>query len=148
MSLFADWGFSSVFPSVSICICATATCSQFAQVGPIGNAWVAGETSSSLDGHSNAGKTDIFLMKFRAPRLRLRGSRSTEFGLRVNFFSCRQEHLQVEKIQVPVSVCFFVCLRDLRSEVHPHTMFNPESACEGFFVKKQPSYTSSHLHIC
>ena len=26
--------------------------------------------------------------------------------------------------------------------------FFPESACEGFFVKKQPLYTSSHLHIC
>eukprot|EP00435_Cladocopium_sp_Y103_P000633 s5779_g1.t1 len=36
------------------------------QVGPIGNAWVAGSTESSLDGHSNAGKEDIFLMKFQA----------------------------------------------------------------------------------
>eukprot|EP00435_Cladocopium_sp_Y103_P057070 s939_g19.t1 len=37
------------------------------QVDPTGNdAWVAGNTKSSLDGHSNAGKTDIFLMKFQA----------------------------------------------------------------------------------
>eukprot|EP00435_Cladocopium_sp_Y103_P055951 s939_g18.t1 len=36
------------------------------QVGPIGNVWVAGSTTSSLDGHSNAGKEDIFLMKFQA----------------------------------------------------------------------------------
>ncbi|CAL1153311.1 unnamed protein product, partial [Cladocopium goreaui] len=56
-------------------ICAAQQCpaDHFTQVGPIGNAWVAGYTYSSLDGHSNAGKTDIFLMKFRAPRLRLRG---------------------------------------------------------------------------
>ena len=39
------------------------------------------------------------------------------WNLRVNFFSCRQEHLQVEKI--PVSVWFLGCLGDLRSEVHP-----------------------------
>ena len=37
---------------------------QFAQVDVNGHAWVAGYTRSSLDGHSNAGGNDIFLMKF------------------------------------------------------------------------------------
>ena len=37
---------------------------QFAQVDVNGLAWVAGYTSSSLDGHRNAGGWDIFLMKF------------------------------------------------------------------------------------
>ena len=37
---------------------------QFAQVDVNGHAWVAGYTQSSLDGHSNAGKYDIVLMKF------------------------------------------------------------------------------------
>ena len=79
MSLFhtLSWlgGVLIMFPSVSMRICAAQQCpaDHFTQVGPIGNAWVAGYTYSSLDGHSNAGKTDIFLMKFRAPRLRLRG---------------------------------------------------------------------------
>ena len=37
---------------------------QFAQVDVNGHAWVAGYTKSSLDGHSNAGNLDIFLMEF------------------------------------------------------------------------------------
>ena len=37
---------------------------QFAQVDVNGHAWVAGYTQSSLDGHSNAGGKDAFLMKF------------------------------------------------------------------------------------
>jgi hypothetical protein len=72
-----------MFPSVSMRICAAQQCpaDHFTQVDPTGNdAWVAGETTSSLDGHSNAGKTDIFLMKFQVTGLRLRGSWSTEFG--------------------------------------------------------------------
>ena len=37
---------------------------QFAQVDVSGHAWVAGYTESSLDGHSNAGGSDMFIMKF------------------------------------------------------------------------------------
>eukprot|EP00435_Cladocopium_sp_Y103_P017238 s787_g4.t1 len=36
------------------------------QVDADGNAWVAGYTESSLDGHTNAGSRDIFLMRFDA----------------------------------------------------------------------------------
>ena len=35
-----------------------------AQVDASGNSWVAGYTTSSLDGHTNAGESDVFLMKF------------------------------------------------------------------------------------
>ena len=35
------------------------------------NAWVAGYTESSLDGHSNAGSIDLFLMKFDASGVHL-----------------------------------------------------------------------------
>ena len=41
-----------------------AQLSIFAQVDKVGNAWVAGYTESSLDGHTNAGSADVFLMKF------------------------------------------------------------------------------------
>ena len=34
------------------------------QVDASGRAWVAGRTSNSLDGHTNAGGEDIFLMTF------------------------------------------------------------------------------------
>ena len=39
---------------------------DLAQVDASGNAWVAGDTFSSLDGHTNAGisSADVFLMKF------------------------------------------------------------------------------------
>ena len=43
-----------------------AQLSVFAQVDEVGNAWVAGCTESSLDGHTNAGSADVFLMKFDA----------------------------------------------------------------------------------
>jgi len=39
---------------------------QLAQVDDVGNAWVAGSTFGSLDGHTNAGSRDMFLMKFDA----------------------------------------------------------------------------------
>ena len=44
---------------------------QLAQVDDVGNAWVAGGTVSSLDGNTNAGKIDIFLMKFDAQGVHL-----------------------------------------------------------------------------
>ena len=57
-----------------------AQLSIFAQVDNVGNAWVAGDTGSSLDGHTNAGSYDIFLMKFDAQGVHLwtrqRGGRS------------------------------------------------------------------------
>ena len=37
----------------------------------VGNAWVAGSTGSSLDGNANAGREDIFLMKFDAQGVHL-----------------------------------------------------------------------------
>ena len=37
---------------------------QLPQVDAVGNAWVAGCTDGSLDGNTNAGRMDIFLMKF------------------------------------------------------------------------------------
>ena len=39
---------------------------QWAQVDSVGNALVAGATGSSLDGNTNKGYRDIFLMKFDA----------------------------------------------------------------------------------
>ena len=39
---------------------------QWAQVDSVGNALVAGATGSSLDGNTNKGRWDIFLMKFDA----------------------------------------------------------------------------------
>ena len=36
---------------------------QYAQVDAVGNAWVAGYTDGSLDGNSNMGGYDVFLMK-------------------------------------------------------------------------------------
>ncbi|CAL1134504.1 unnamed protein product [Cladocopium goreaui] len=59
---------------------------HFTQVDPTGtDAWIAGETASSLDGHSNAGGTDIFLMKFQVTGLKVErrvvgAHRSTEVG--------------------------------------------------------------------
>ena len=60
-------GFSdfSQVPCASVDHC-KAQLSIFAQVDDVGNAWVAGWTSNSLDGHTNAGRDDIFLMKFDA----------------------------------------------------------------------------------
>ena len=48
-----------------------AQLSIFAQVDDVGNAWVAGDTGSSLDGNTNAGWIDIFLMKFDAQGVHL-----------------------------------------------------------------------------
>ena len=78
MSLFhtLSWlgGVHIMFPSVSIRICAAQQCPahHFTQVDPTGNdAWIAGRTKSSLDGHSNAGSADIFLMKFQVTGLKV-----------------------------------------------------------------------------
>jgi len=48
-----------------------AQLSIFAQMDDVGNAWVAGETESFLDGNANAGGSDIFLMKFDAQGVHL-----------------------------------------------------------------------------
>ena len=57
---------------------------QLAQVDNVGNAWVAGPTRSSLDGHANAGSYDIFLMKFDAQGVHLwtrqRGGESSDYA--------------------------------------------------------------------
>ena len=50
--------------SIRILVAPHSPADQFAQVDVNGHAWVAGSTFSSLDGHSNAGGQDIFLMKF------------------------------------------------------------------------------------
>ena len=57
------------FPPASAAHC-KAQLSIFAQVDDAGNAWVAGDTRSSLDGHTNA-NDDIFLMKFDAQGVHL-----------------------------------------------------------------------------
>ena len=50
----------------------------------VGNAWVAGYTWSSLDGNTNAGEYDVFLMKFDAQGVHLwtrqRGGESGDFA--------------------------------------------------------------------
>ena len=87
MSLFRtlSWlgGVHIMLRSVSTRICAAQQCpaDHFTQV----DAWVAGDTQSSLDGHSNAGGTDIFLMKFQVTGLKVErrvvgAHRSTEVG--------------------------------------------------------------------
>ena len=58
------------FPPASAAHC-KAQLSIFAQVDDVGNAWVAGYTYSSLDGHTNAGGSDVFLMKFDAQGVHL-----------------------------------------------------------------------------
>ena len=71
----------------------------------VGNAWVAGYTSNSLDGHANAGYNDIFLMKFDAQGVHLwtrqRGGGSDDYaralqadGVRLRFriFSMEEKH--------------------------------------------------------
>ena len=71
----------------------------------VGNAWVAGETESSLDGNANAGSDDIFLMKFDAQGVHLwtrqRGGRGNDRaqalqadGVRLRFrtFSMEEKH--------------------------------------------------------
>eukprot|EP00435_Cladocopium_sp_Y103_P048372 s939_g14.t1 len=54
------------------------------QVDANGNAWVAGSTRSSLDGHTNAGWVDMFLMKFDAQGVhqwtRQRGDRYDDYA--------------------------------------------------------------------
>ena len=82
-----------------------AQLSIFAQVDDVGNAWVAGATWSSLDGHVNAGSYDIFLMKFDAQGVHLwtrqRGGRGLDDaralkadGVRLRFriFSMEKKH--------------------------------------------------------
>ena len=75
----------------------------FAQVDDVGNAWVAGFTYGSLDGHTNAGSADIFLMKFDAQGVHLwtrqRGGESSDYyanalkadGVRLRFRICSME---------------------------------------------------------
>ena len=65
-------GFLDFFqvPRASAAHC-RAQLSIFAQVDDVGNAWVAGKTTSSLDGHTNAGSADVFLMKFDAQGVHL-----------------------------------------------------------------------------
>ena len=71
----------------------------------VGNAWVAGSTHSSLDGHTNAGEYDIFLMKFDAQGVHLwtrqLGGESYDYayalqadGVRLRFriFSMEEKH--------------------------------------------------------
>ena len=78
---------------------------QLAQVDDVGNAWVAGATGSSLDGHANAGSYDIFLMKFDAQGVHLwtrqRGGSGFDYanalqadGVRLRFriFSMEEKH--------------------------------------------------------
>ena len=71
------------FPPASAAHC-KAQLSIFAQVDDVGNAWVAGATRSSLDGNANAGRSDIFLMKFDAQGVhlwtRLRGGRGWDYA--------------------------------------------------------------------
>ena len=99
-----------MFPSISMCTCGPlhSPADHFAQVDPTGHdAWVAGYTRSSLDGHPNAGGEDIFLMKFQVPGLKVgrRAVGAIKLGtFRVSFFSCCQEHFIAEKI--PVSGCY------------------------------------------
>ena len=75
---------------------------QLAQVDDVGNAWVAGDTSNSLDGNPNAGGSDIFLMKFDAQGVHLwthqRGGESSDSawalqadGVRLRFRICSME---------------------------------------------------------
>ena len=92
------------FPRASAAHC-KAQLSIFAQVDNVGNAWVAGHTWSSLDGHANAGYWDIFLMKFDAQGVHLwtrqRGGRGLDDaralqadGVRLCFriFSMEKKH--------------------------------------------------------
>ena len=78
---------------------------QLAQVDNVGHAWVAGETSSSLNGNTNAGWSDMFLMKFDAQGVhqwtRQRGGKGSERayalqadGVRLRFriFSMEEKH--------------------------------------------------------
>ena len=71
------------FPPASAAHCKTQL-SIFAQVDVNGHAWVAGYTSNSLDGHTNAGKNDIFLMKFDAQGVHLwtrqRGGEDSDYA--------------------------------------------------------------------
>ena len=82
-----------------------AQLSIFAQVDDVGNAWVAGETESFLDGNANAGSHDIFLMKFDAQGVHLwtrqRGGKDSDGaralqadGVRLRFriFSMEEKH--------------------------------------------------------
>ena len=78
---------------------------QLAQVDDVGNAWVAGSTENHLDGHTNAGYFDIFLMKFDAQGVHLwtrqRGGKDSDGaralqadGVRLRFriFSMEEKH--------------------------------------------------------
>lgn len=100
-------GFSDFFqvPSCASVEHCKAQLSIFAQVDNVGNAWVAGSTESSLDGHANAGSYDIFLMKFDAQGVHLwtrqRGGKGSDEaralqadGVRLRFriFSMEEKH--------------------------------------------------------
>ena len=100
------WASPSVFLWISSRICGALQSSTiFAQVDDVGNAWVAGATRSSLDGHTNAGVYDIFLMKFDAQGVHLwtrqRGGEDNDYaealqadGVRLRFriFSMEEKH--------------------------------------------------------
>ena len=58
------FGFLSISTRISGALQSPAD--QLVQVDKVGNAWVAGYTESSLDGHTNGGGYDIFLKKFDA----------------------------------------------------------------------------------
>ena len=111
-----------------------AQLSVFAQVDEVGNAWVAGCTESSLDGHTNAGSADVFLMKFDAQGVhqwtRQRGGERWDEaqglqadGVRLRFRICSMEenfrsscevHVpsQVEwHHSVRININLFVCLK-------------------------------------
>ena len=68
--------------STRICGVLQSPADQFVQVDVNGNALVAGDTYSSLDGNANAGWSDIFLMKFDARGVHLwtrqRGGEGTD----------------------------------------------------------------------
>ena len=89
------------FPPASAAHCKTQL-SIFAQVDDVGNAWVAGDTLSSLDGHTHAGRADIFLMNFDAQGVHLwtrqRGGGGSDWaralqadGVRFRFRICSME---------------------------------------------------------
>ena len=126
MSLFHTlswlWGFLIMFSSVSIRICAAQQClaDHFTQVDPTGHdAWVAGYTRSSLDGHSNAGSNDIFLMKFQVTGLKVERWVVGALSLEPSGQLLHASSGPVQTRKDTTSVWVWGCLADLRSEVHP-----------------------------
>ena len=87
LHFFPVWRASpALFLSISMRICGAlqSPADQLAQVDDVGNAWVAGSTDGSLDGNTNAGVADIFLMKFDAQGVHLwtrqHGGRSSDLA--------------------------------------------------------------------